>query len=180
FNFEEIIKHKISPYLGKSQDELQSIFEISSNSKNLNEMLLAAMLGLKNTRVSKTDEFRKSNIIPKTIRVEENNKIKEHMSFETFEFTKIIDETWEESRLRNFFSNSRLMFVVFKKSNTKYIFQGVTFWSMPEQEIDGELKEVWLRTVDIIQNGKILKQIYPRTLTNFPKPSENRISHVRP
>ena len=36
------------------------------------------------------------------------------MSLETFKYTEIIKETWEESKLRNTFLEQKYLFVVFK------------------------------------------------------------------
>ncbi len=178
--FEKILTQRLTKFIGLSQDELKRMFNITSNAKNLNELLVSAMLGLKNTRVSKTEEFLKANIIPKTIRVENNNTIREHMSFETFEFTKIIEETWEDSSLKDHFESTKFMFVIFKNNGTDYIFKGIKFWNMPVFDIETDLRDVWEKTIEIIKSGNIVKEITHRRETNFPKPSDNRVSHVRP
>ena len=45
-----------------------------------------------------------------------------------------------------------------------------------------EAKKVWDKTVRIIEEGKIIKEITNKGIrkTYFPKKTENRISHVRP
>ena len=48
---------------------------IDSNAKNLNGILVARMFNVK-SRLRDTDEFQKANIVPRTIRVEENGRIK--------------------------------------------------------------------------------------------------------
>ena len=67
-------------------------FSVESTAKNLNEVLLAKMLGVTG-KIAYTDEFQKACIVPKTIRVQLNGKIKENMSFPTFDFIKLSKET---------------------------------------------------------------------------------------
>lgn len=45
-----------------------------------------------------------------------------------------------------------------------------------------EAKSVWEETVKTVSNGEIVKEITDKGVrkTNFPKKTENRISHVRP
>ncbi|WP_025724361.1 Sau3AI family type II restriction endonuclease [Acholeplasma granularum] len=178
--FENLIVNRTNKYLNKSQSELIRLFNISSKSKNLNELILSSMLGLKNTKISKTEEFLKANIIPKTIRLEENNKIKEHMSFNTFKFTDIIEETWEDSYLRDYFESTKFMFSLFEKQGNDYFFRGVRFWNMPIHDIDNNLHDVWHETVNLIKQGKIIKKSGKITRNFFPKATDNPVAHVRP
>lgn len=52
---------------------------------------------------------------------------------------------------------------------------------MPHSDIL-EAKKVWEEMVKIVSNGEIVNEITDRGTrkTNFPKKTENRISHVRP
>ena len=52
---------------------------------------------------------------------------------------------------------------------------------MPYSDIE-EAKQVWNKTVDTIEKGKIISEITDKGIrkTYFPKKTENRISHVRP
>src|SRR5690554_1408817 len=178
--FEDTIVSRLSKYMYKSRKSLIKEFNLDSSIKNINEILISRMLGLKNTRVSKTDEFQKANIVPKTIRLEENNKIREHMSFDTFKFTEIIEESWEDSTLKEYFESTKFMFALFKKKGNDYYFMGVRFWNMPPYDIDFDLKYVWEKTVGLIKFGKIIEKEDKRTYNFFPKPKENRVAHVRP
>ena len=60
------------------------------------------------------EEFNKADIKFKTIRIEKNGNIKEHMSFKNFKYTEIINEQWEDSELRNMFAEQKYLFVVFR------------------------------------------------------------------
>src|SRR5690606_14141654 len=135
---------------------------------------------LKNTKVSKTEEFSKANIIPKTIRLESNKTIKEHMSFNTFKFTEIIEETWEDSAVKEYFESSKFMFSVFEKEGNDYYFKGVRFWNMPVFDIENSFRDVWEKTIDVIKSGNIVKSTGKVIQNNFPKAKQDTVAHVRP
>ncbi len=178
-SFEDIIIGKLKPNYGKTVSELCAQYHVSARPKNLNEILLSKMLGIKGA-ASKTNEFQNANIIPKTVRIQKNGSIKESMSFPTFKFTEIIKEEWETSRLREMLEPTKFMYVIFRENTEgEYIFERVMFWNMPAQDLD-EVKRVWERTVSIIKDGVKLVDDGKVTRNNLPKQSESRVAHVRP
>lgn len=178
--FESLLENKLMRFIGKSQNELKTMLNVTSTSKNINELLISAMLGLKNTKISKTDEFMKANIIPKTIRLEDNGTIREHMSFKPFDFINLVEQSWDDSDLKNYFETTKFMFALFQKSGSQYYFKGVKFWNMPIYDIENDLKEVWERTVNVLKKGMIVSKITHVTENFFPKATQNRVAHVRP
>ena len=86
-SFEQIIKNRVSKYIGKTQDELKVLFGIESNAKNINELLICRMFGIKSD-LSKTDEFKKANIVAKTVRIQYSGTIKESLPFPAFKYKK--------------------------------------------------------------------------------------------
>ncbi len=178
-DFESYIIKKVSPYLGKTQRELKETFGINSTAKNINELILAKMLGVSG-KIACTDEFQSANIIPKTIRVQRNGHIKENMSFPTFKFTEIINETWEDSKLRAYLEPAKFLFVIFRENTAgEYVFERLKFWNIPMEDLE-EVHKVWERTRQVIKNGVLLSYDGRVTHNNFPKTTENRVSHVRP
>lgn len=180
-SFEDIIIGKLRPYFGKTQEHLKKQFSVEDcSAKNLNEVLLAKMLGIKG-KIAYTDEFQKACIVPKTIRVERNGKIKESMSFPTFDFIKLSKETeWEESELYNYIAPTKFMFVIFQENdNGEYVFERVKFWNIPNDDLD-EVQCVWERTVKTIREGVILETKNGKVYNNLPKQSESTVAHVRP
>ncbi len=179
--FTKFINNVISKYKGKKQSELMELFNIDSSSKQLNNMIICRMFGVKGD-LDKTDEFVKANIKPRTVRVEENGTIKESMPFPYFKFKDIVNEEWEDSELRNTLETTKYMFFVFKKQGEEYIFQGIKLWNMPEQIIEDNVKRMWIKTKDVLNNGNIVKEITSQgnRITNFPGMRENNICHVRP
>lgn len=179
--FEKYIYEKIKQYFGKTQKELKEIFNIQSNAKNLNEIILARILGISG-KISNTDEFKKANIIAKTLRVNKNNKIKESIPLINFNFLELIEEEdWEESKLYNYISDKKIMFVIFKqrKEDDQYVLSDIKFWNISNKDLD-ELEKVWKQTKDIIENGVELEKIGNKLKNNLPKKTENKVAHVRP
>lgn len=178
--FEDYIIQKVSPFYGKTQQELKTFFGVESNAKSLNEILLARMLNVSG-RIAYTEEFQKAGIIPKTIRVQHNGFIKESMSFPTFDFIELANETeWEESELYNYLAPTKFMFVIFKQRlDGQYAFDRVMFWNIPNEDLE-RVRLVWEKTVQTIREGVELIPTSSGVNNNLPKKSENPVAHVRP
>ena len=177
---EEYVNNVINKYKGKSQKELMEELNINSKAKNINSLLINKMFGVK-SNLANTEEFQKANIIPKTIRIEENGRIKESISFPAFKYTDIIKQDWETSDLREELETTKYMFFVFKKINKEYIFKGIKLWNMPELDIETSVMKMWKETYNTIKNGNIVKSITNgKRKTNFVGLSDNKVCHVRP
>lgn len=180
-SFTDFVENVVKKYQGKSQKELMKEFNIDSNAKNLNGMLVARMFNVK-SKLCDTDEFRKANIVPRTIRVEENGCIKESMPFPYFNYMDFKTINWEDSKLKNDLETTKFMFFVFKKKKDDYIFNGIKLWNMPELTIENEVQKMWNKTKKIILSGNIIKSIDSngKRNTNFPGTNDNGVCHVRP
>ena len=178
--FEDYIIEKVSKFYGMTQNQLKVHFNVESTAKNLNEIILARMLNV-NGKIAQTEEFQKANIIPKTIRVQYNGRIKESMSFPTFDFIRLSQESeWEESELYNYLAPTKFMFVIFHENEEgEYVFERVMFWNIPNADLD-EVYKVWWRTVQTIKEGVQLIPTARGMSNNLPKQSESRVAHVRP
>lgn len=176
-DFESYIENKISKYYGKTQQELKNIFAVKSNAKNINEILIGKILEI-DGKISQTEEFKKANIIPKTIRVKSDGIIDEHMSFPTFKFCEIVNEEWDDSYFKNYLEQTKFLFIIFKEVKNEYILDRVMFWNIPEIDL-GEAEIVWRKTVDIINKGVKTREAGSRTFNNLPSSKENRVCHVR-
>lgn len=180
YSFEEYVIQRLSHFYGKTQAWLREVCHVESNAKNANELILAKMLGVEG-KISQTEEFKKAGIIPKTIRVQRNGKIKESMSFPTFDFIELSREaSWEESELYNYLAPTKFMFVIFKEQDDgEYVFERVMFWNIPNDDLE-EVRIVWERTVNTIRKGVTLIET-PRGISNdLPKQSDSPVAHVRP
>ena len=179
YSFEEIIINTVRPFMGKTQKQLMDIFSIHSNAKNLNELLLAKMLGIEG-KITATEEFQKANIVPKTVRVNVDGSITESMSFPAFDFKKVATEEWETCDFKIMLEQTKFLFVVFRfREDGELVFDDLVFWNMPDADLE-EVKTVWERTSRTLNEGVELRVIGKRTFNNLPKATENRVAHVRP
>ena len=180
YSFEEYVNNVINKYKGKSQQELMKELNIDSKAKNINSLLINKMFNVK-SNLAETEEFQKANIIPKTIRIEENGRIKESLSFPAFKYTDIVNQDWKTCDLREELETTKYMFFVFKKVNNEYIFKGIKLWNMSELDIETSVMEMWKATYNTIKSGNIVKSITNgKRKTNFVGLSDNEVCHVRP
>ena len=178
--FNEFIDNVINKYKGKSQKELMKEFDIDSSAKNINNMIVSRMFNVK-SKLAETEEFQKANIVPRTIRIEENGRIKESLSFPAFKFTDIVEQDWESCDLREELETTKYMLFMFKKEKDDYIFKGIKLWNMPEMDIETSVMEMWKKTYNTIKSGNIVRYIKDgKRKTNFVGMSENEVCHVRP
>ena len=116
----------------------------------------------------------------KTILEKENNTIKEDMSFKNFKLKEIIKEKeFEESEWYKIFSETKFLFVVFKKRENTYYLDRIKLWNMPISDIETDLRNVWQRTKNTIIEGVILSEKGNKVFNNLPKKKENDTAHVR-
>ena len=178
-SFEDIIIEKIEKHVGETDLRLCEYYDrIYNNNKAQWVDLTYRMLGIKGNHA---EEFVKSNIVVKTIRIEENGRIKESMSFPPFRFMDLIKEEWEDSELYNYFSETKFLFVIFKRHGEHYKLHKAKFWNMPTADLDGEVQEGWLQVKNTIISG-VEFDIKPNgTISNnLLGQHDNRIIHVRP
>ena len=177
-SFEDILVDKIKQYVGKSDKELLQTFDVNAKSKGAYSTLALRMLGVKSNRA---EEFEKANIVVKAIRVEQNGKIKEHMSFPTFKVKELIsEESWEESNLYDYFSSTKFLFVIFKNDGKYYRLKNVQLWNMSNYDLETYVQECWNRTRKVINEGIKFVHSSRGIMNNLPKKTENPVMHVRP
>ena len=179
-SFEDYVVQKINKYCGYTVDALCREFDVDTvkKPKNLEAILAYRMLGIKGNHA---EEFEKANIVVKTIRIGLNGKIKEHMSFPTFKFKELVEETWDDSTFGNYLRETRFLFVVYKyEAENVLCLKGCQFWNMPYNDLENEVRSVWEKTVQVLKDGLVITKKGSRNINNFPKPSDNKVSHVRP
>lgn len=180
-SFDDFVNNVINKYKGKNQFELMEELNIDSKAKNVFSMIISKMFNVK-SKLRDTDEFIKAKIIPKTIRVEENGRIIESMSFPYFKFNDILNIDFEDSDLKEELETTKYMFFIFKNINNEYVFKGIKLWNMPELIIESKVKNMYEKTQKVIRHGNIVSHIDERgrRITNFPGMSDNGVCHVRP
>ena len=179
-SFNEFVTTIVNKYKDMSQKELMKEFNLDSSAKNINSILISRMFNVK-INLRETEEFQKANIIPKTVRIEENGSIKESISFPAFKFTEIINQNWETCYLKKELETTKYMFFVFKKDKDDYIFKGIKLWNMPQIDIETSVMDMWKKTYNTIKSGNIVRYIKDgKRKTNFVGISKNDVCHVRP
>ena len=179
-SFEDYVVDKINAYKDYTVEDLCAEFEIEyeKKPKNLEAMLAYRILGVKGNQA---EEFVKANIVVKTIRIGKNNKIKESMSFPNFKFKELIEETWEDSTFGNYLRETRFLFVVYKFNEAGDLrLKGCQFWNIPYADLEGNVRDVWEETKQVLIEGLKITVVNGIQYNNFPKASNNPISHVRP
>ncbi|MDW7661383.1 MAG: Sau3AI family type II restriction endonuclease [Bacillota bacterium] len=178
-NIYEKILHEFSKIQYANLEELFLKFNIDVNrdAKQFLYMvtshLFEALMGIT------ADDFNKNNISQieiKTILLKKNNVPKESMSFEQIKFDEIVENDWIESEFRSKFENKKMLWVIYKTTETytkqkelelKDIhFIDIFYWNMPNSDLDTDVKDLWVDTVD--------------DFNHFKKISETKVSHVRP
>lgn len=177
-SFEEIVINKLKAYKGVSEKQLRHEFDLTnSTSKDIYSRLALKILNI-NTETA--EEFEKSNTQIKSIRIEEDGSIKENMSFPAISFTEFAKEEWEESSLYEYFSETRFLFVIFKKENGEYYLNEAIFWHMPVADLEGDGQKDWRNAQHVIQNGVKFRISGARVFNNIPNKSQTDIFHLRP
>ena len=180
-NFEAYVLNKINTYQNQKDEDLFKLFLGASKlkSKNRYSRLALEILGVK---TDNAEEFEKANIIVKSLRVEENNKITESISFPYFKALELAKQEWEDSDVFQHFSETKFLFIIYKKRNENYYLKDVKFWNMPMSDIEGDLKIEWERARDIFRQGVEFKIQRGGAFirNNLPKKSNTNILHVRP
>ena len=179
YSFESYVKTITDKYIGKSESELLQLLNVSDKSKDKYSLIVNKMFNLKRG-LKKSEEFLKANIIPKTIRLEENGKIEQSISFPAFRFKEIIKEEWEESEFKEELETTKYMFFIFKKEKDEYIFKGYKLWNMPQTIIDDVVEDFWKRTIKIIKEGVEFTIKNNKVYNNLPGVADNGYVHVRP
>jgi len=176
---EDIVIDKFKRYYGKTIEEIIAVTKtkLNTSAKGFYASLTKAILGIELDK--EIEEFEKADIKVKTVRLQENNLPKEHMSFPTFKYEEIVNEEWEESDFKNMLEH-KFLFVFFQYEGESLVLRKVKFWNMPYADIL-EAEKVWEKTKEVVMKGRIVREVIgTKRKTNFPSQSSNRVSHVRP
>lgn len=159
--FESILLKRFEPFKGKNYNQICNMLGIQpyqAKNKYADVCGLIASNG-KSKRLSLSDEFVKSGIVMKTIRLQMNGMPKESMSFKNLDYCEIFDnDNWEESETYEVFTN-RFLFIVFKPvpnesitvfnnktkvatSEKSYVLDSIFFWTMPQDDLS-IAKQYW-------------------------------------
>lgn len=181
-SIETVLLNKFSPYFGMSDKEIAAKEDIQlSSGKARVANLISAMLGIKGTNLSQIEEFEKYNIKFKTITMEADGSLNEHMSFENINFEEYATVPWEDSSLKEKFETTKWLFIIFQKNEQgEKVFKDIKLWNMPEETIENELKSFYLQTQNVLNKGVILTKTARGVKNNLPSAQDNPVCHIRP
>jgi len=181
--FEEILEDIVKKYIGKSDKELCEFFgrEYNNNKAQWND-LACKILGIRDEHA---DEFEKANIKVKTIRIEENNTMRESMSFAPFKFMDLVNEEYDESTLHDYLEETRLFFFVWKKDGDVYRVKGCQLWNMSHYDLEETVRKEWEQYKRIIKYGVEFTKCIDSAgkisfKNNLPNKKDTEVIHVRP
>ncbi|MBD5267563.1 MAG: hypothetical protein HDS41_05190 [Bacteroides sp.] len=190
-SFEDIILKRFAPYIGKNYVQICDMLGIEAYQSKNKYADVGALIASNSAskRLRNSEEFIKSGIVMKTIRLQNNGMPKESMSFKNIDYCEIYEnDNWLESETYEIFTN-RFMFVVFKpvpgekinvhnKSTNQnvieqsYILDSVFFWTMPQEDLE-TAKDYWKNIRQAVISNNI-------TSKSFWSISSHRKFHVRP
>lgn len=178
------VERRIERFIGWSDEKIGKYFGIKSTAKSRWSILTFAMLGIKTNSAA---EFVKAGIVVKTIRIEENGRIEQNMSFPALSLKRLATDSWEDSEIYDQFGRTMYLFVVYRRHGTKYILQGCEFWSMPYSDLEGVVRDGWEMMHRVLKEGVVLRRKgmlsghgNPVILNNLPGEADNPIIHLRP
>jgi len=180
---EQLLEEKFEPYIGMTRDEMAAKLgvTITPKHKSFIPSLISTLLGVKGTKLDSIAEFEKANIQFKTVRLQPNGKPKESMSFVNIDFHEVAQESWEDSFLYNYFSETKFLFVVFQYDEQENLyFKGIQLWQMLEQTIETDLFAYWAEIRRVVNAGIKLEKKKRGISNNLPGSKFNGKFHVRP
>ncbi len=188
-SFEQVITQRFSRFLGMDYIEIcDSLEEDAYQSKSKHADIAGLIASDKaSKRITSAEEFLKSGIILKTVRISGNGMPKESMSFKNIDYQEIYEnDEWEDSELYELFTR-RFLFVVFKETDREieirnrktgqttnenaYVLDKVFFWTMPPRDLD-RAKDFWRHIKEQVVNDRI-------SLDSFWNISDDKDFHIR-
>ncbi len=176
-SFEEILLDRFKPFYGMTYSQLVEALNIKDSVAKSKYFLVANEIltecHKRGENVTKEEEFRKSGIVIKTIRLGKSGRPAEAMSFENINYFDIFEEEdWFESRLYEIFTG-RFLFIVFQEDeNGEVRLKKAFFWTMPADDLN-EAALYWLNIKNAVMNNRISPE-------SFYRESDHKKFHVRP
>lgn len=178
--------HKLATkYKGKTVRELVKELDIAFDfdsgedaSKSISEQIIIKMFGGTVKKLSKIELFSKVGLVPKTIVQTKAGTRTEDMKLFKIDFAEWTDVniSFEESFAYNYFSAQQFVCIIFEEPSTKALlldnkFLGFKRLVFSEEVLENDLKPVWKRVRDIVNNNELVETI---EVDKFDKPRINK------
>lgn len=184
-SFDDVLKERFHPYLGLTYTEICDKLQINPQMSKSKYFILANAIASnkKIGNVNTSEEFVKSGLTLKTIRINKYGTIKESMSFENIDYQEIYDcNEWTDSRLYELFT-TRFLFIIYKetekiqqlpngKTEPEYKLDKIAFWTMPQTDLDIAML-YWKNIQECVRQDHISPQY-------FWSIKDDKCFHVRP
>ena len=190
-SFEQVIINRFSKFYDLNYVEICAKLGLSPYQAKNKYADVAGLIASnsKSKRIARSEEFVKSGIMMKTIRLRRNGTPKEAMSFKNIDYQEIYDnDCWVDSEAYEIFTN-RFLFVVFKPMDGEtivvhnnrtdedveeqsYVLDRVFFWTMSAENIESA-QRYWEHIRENVLENKIKLQY-------FWDISDKKDFHVRP
>lgn len=191
-SIEDRVKERFAGLLGMTDIELVDYLNINVSPSDkgyyakITKEIINTVFKVPKGRVVEDyiEEFRKAEIIIRTVRLDEKLMPAEDISFPTFKYVEIVNEIWDESEIKSLLEH-KFLFVFFKLEEGKLVLDKVKFWNMPHEDIEN-VELVWQKTKDIVSSGSIVKTTFVNKSgkeirrTRFPGKKFSHVAHVRP
>ncbi len=187
--FDQIITQRLMKYKGKDYKTIAKAFgtTVSQTEKSRYNRVTWLMLHQGKSKIETAEEIKKAGIIVKSIRVQKNGRIKEHMSFQNIMYDEIYDnDNFYDSQWYDIVT-SRFMFVVYREeeaSNSqrkdwqdekRYVLDRVIFWTMPPEDLE-VAEQYW----ENIRANVLADTHYTEPGNTYWTIKDHRYFHVRP
>lgn len=182
---DEILLGRFKKYFGKTYRQICNMLNIEPSISKSKYFIISNLIAGRGkvSNVNRTEEFEKSGLTMKTIRIKKSGTIKEAMSFENIDYQEIFDcVEWTDSRLYELFT-SRFLFVIFRETDNmlqlpngtiepEYKLEKAAFWTMPQEDLI-VAQEYW----NNIRQNVLCDRIAPQY---FWSAKDDQLFHVRP
>lgn len=174
---EDVVDDRFSPFIGKTDKEILNKLgsDLGKKSKSYKRLVVNRIFGINSNKI---EELEKSNVTLRVITLEHTGKLKESVSFPTFDYKDLVTQTWqddEDETMADFhlqLETKRFLFVIFQKQkgSKDIILRKTIFWNFPMKDIS-EAEKVWQNAVDCINENRY---------DELPKIKDSYVAHVRP
>ncbi len=165
-------------FRGRNTEQLEAKTCFSTRAKNKNSLLIKRIR--ENYKGKEWLSCLENSVFTmKTIQLNKNGKTKEARSFPMFDYSAVRSEEFEQSDIYQQLS-AIFLFCVFQETDNGNLFLGSFFWRRPEEDLEGEVKEVYGKVKFVLQSGDVVKEDGKKILLNFPREKDTKVCHVRP
>ncbi len=184
-----LVNNELNELINQNSKEpvsfLYDRYNINPKSKRCKQSLITALIAESDKNELKAFVQQK-NVWLKTVKLVRGGQVEASLSLPSFRFDEIVNESWEDSKLRELLLNTTFVLVFFDEESyarkkNMYIKCGL-IWKMPENILDNGVRHCWESVVNNLREGKIVKYIGEdgRHHTFFPRTSDGPYVHVRP